>query len=322
MSGRRKRHDRWMQGLSLLILAVVAVLVVRYARSVDWTAVGGALTAYGPGRLAAAAALGALSYLLYGGYELTARAYTGHRLSTGRVLAIAFISYAFNLNLGPLIGAGGIRYRLYSRSGISGGVIARIIAFSLVTNWFGYVVLAGGVLVLGLVALPDSFASGFQSPRVLGYLLLAAAGGYLLACAFGRDRTWTLRRSEFKPPSTSMAILQLAMSAANWLTIAAVLFILLDQRTDYSVVLGVFLMGAIAAAMTHIPAGLGALEAVFLVLLGDRIAHSELIAALLVYRAVYYLTPLLLATIAYIGLESWPRLRETRSRDASSPRSG
>jgi uncharacterized membrane protein YbhN (UPF0104 family) len=293
-----------MRGFSLLILAVVAVLLARYARSVDWPAVGSALVAYRPDRLAAAAALGALSYLLYCGYDLAARTYTGHELSTGRVLAIAFVSYAFNLNLGALVGGGGLRYRLYTRSGIRGGIIAHVIAFSIVTNWLGYLLLAGGVFVLGLLVLPDDFSIGSTSPRILGALMLATAGGYLLACAFVRSRTLKLRGREFTLPSLSLAVLQLVLSTANWLTIAAILFILLGQRIDYPLLLGVVLLGAVAAAMTHIPAGLGALEAVFIVLLGSRIAQADLLAALLAYRALYYLAPLLLAIVVYIAFES------------------
>ena len=79
---------------------------------------------------------------------------------------------------------------------------------------------------------------------------------------------------------------------------------LLQQRIDYPTVLGVLLLAAVAAAVTHIPAGLGALEAIFLAMLGERVAQPELLAALLAYRAIYYLGPLLLAAIAYLAFES------------------
>jgi glycosyltransferase 2 family protein len=309
MAGPGRRHERWMRGLSLLILVVVAVLLARYARAVDWPAVGHALAAYRPGRLITAAALGALSYLLYCGYDVAARAYTGHGLSTRRVIAIAFVSYAFNLNLGALVGGGGLRYRLYTRYGIRGGTIVRIIAFSIVTNWSGYLLLAGGVFVFGLLLLPEGFAVGSTSPRILGALMLATLVGYLLLCAFGHHRTWKLRGTAFAPPSLPLAGVQLALSSANWLAIAAILFILLEQRVDYPSLLGVVLLGAVAAAMTHIPAGLGALEAVFVILLGNRIAQADLLAALLAYRALYYLVPLLVAVVVYVAFESRGRRR-------------
>ena len=298
------RRQRWVRGVSLLILAVVAVLLVRYAGSVDWPAVGTALADYRPRRLAACVGLGALSYLLYCGYDLAARAYSQHRLSTGRVFAIGFISYAFNLNLGALVGGAGLRYRLYTRSGIGGGTIARIVAFSIVTNWSGYLLLAGGVLALGLIDLPDDFVAGSTTPRVIGVLMLATVAGYVLACAVAGGREWRWRKATFVAPSLRLAGVQLALSCANWLVIAGILFLLLGQQIDYALVLGVLLVGAVAAAVTHIPAGLGALEAVFIVLLGDRIAQADLLAALLAYRAVYYLLPLVVAVVAYVVFEA------------------
>jgi hypothetical protein len=60
----------------------------------------------------------------------------------------------------------------------------------------------------------------------------------------------------------------------------------------------------VAGVLTHVPAGLGVLETVFVVLLGDRIPEPELLAALLAYRAIYYLVPLGLAALAWPLLES------------------
>jgi uncharacterized membrane protein YbhN (UPF0104 family) len=139
--------------------------------------------------------------------------------------------------------------------------------------------------------------------------MLVAVVGYLLLCAFGHDRIWKLRGTAFAPPSLPLAGVQLALSSANWLAIAAILFILLEQRVDYPSLLGVVLLGAVAAAMTHIPAGLGALEAVFVILLGNRIAQADLLAALLAYRALYYLVPLLVAVVVYVAFESRGRRR-------------
>ena len=61
--------------------------------------------------LATAAALVLASHLTYASYELIGRRYVGHCLSTGRVLGVGFVSYAFNLNLGSLVGGVGFRLR-------------------------------------------------------------------------------------------------------------------------------------------------------------------------------------------------------------------
>ena len=63
------------------------------------------------------------------------------------------------------------------------------------------------------------------------------------------------------------------------------------------------LVGAVAGLITHVPAGLGVLEAVFVTLLTPEVPKSELLAALLVYRVVHYLIPLAQATVLYVLFE-------------------
>ncbi len=118
------------------------------------------------------------------------------------------------------------------------------------------------------------------------------------------DRPWYVRGHEIRWPPLRLAILQLAVSAANWLTIAAIVFLLLHRRVAFADVLGVMLVAAIAGAVTHIPAGLGVIEIVVLTMLDDRLPQAELVAALLAYRAIYYIGPLLLALLAYARLET------------------
>ena len=101
-----------------------------------------------------------------------------------------------------------------------------------------------------------------------------------------------------------MAALQLVLSATNWMLIGAVVWVLLQHRIDYPSVLGVLLIAAVAGVIAHVPAGLGVLEAVFIALLAHRIPDTELLAALLAYRAIYYLIPLALACGLFIALET------------------
>jgi uncharacterized membrane protein YbhN (UPF0104 family) len=104
-----------------------------------------------------------------------------------------------------------------------------------------------------------------------------------------------------------MALIQLALSTLNWLTIAAVIHALLLQALPYPTVLGVLLVAAIAGVVTHIPAGLGVIEAVFIALAGGIVPRGELLAALLAYRALYYLAPLAVAIVVYLLLEARAR---------------
>lgn len=312
---RRRRLWRWIvRALFAAFLLVVAFLLYRHVRAVDWRAVVAAIAAYDPGVLALAAGLAVLSHLLYTGYDILARAYAGHALKVRRVMGIAFVSYVFNLNLGAMIGSAGFRLRLYSRYGLRPALIARILAFSVTTNWLGYTALAGCMFLAGAVPVPETWSIGTTGMQVLGFALVAAALGYVALCGASRRREWTIRGHEVRLPSLRLALLQLAVSMANWLTIATLVFVLLQQHVAFPAVLGVFLLAAIAGAITHVPAGLGVMEVVFLTLLEDVVPGHELIAALLVYRAIYYIAPLTVAAALYAGFETRARMRQRRAR--------
>ena len=59
----------------------------------------------------------------------------------------------------------------------------------------------------------------------------------------------------------------------------------------------------LAGVIAHVPAGLGVLEAVFVALLGGQVPTEPLLAALLAYRGLYYVAPLLAATLLYAAFE-------------------
>ena len=109
-----------MRAGSWLFLLLVAWLLLHYARGVDWPAVGEALRDYGRWQLVLVLVLTLASYATYACYDIAARRYSGHALSTGRVVAIAATCYAFALSIGALVGGAGLRLRMYARSGLPG----------------------------------------------------------------------------------------------------------------------------------------------------------------------------------------------------------
>ncbi|MBK1686164.1 lysylphosphatidylglycerol synthase domain-containing protein [Rubrivivax gelatinosus] len=305
---RRARAPSWWprarRWLGIAFIVVVGALVAKVARSMDWGAAWDALQRVEPGTLALAAALAAASHALYATYDLIGRQLTGHGLAAPRVAAVGFISYAFNLNLGALVGGFALRYKLYGQLGLAPGVVTRVLGYSLLTNWLGYFVLGGTVLLLRPPALPPDWELGRTALRLLGGALLLAAAGYVALCAFARRRSWRLRGHELVLPPLRVALLQLLLSATNWALIAGVCHVLLGRTLPYPDVLTALLLAAVAGVVTHLPAGLGVIEAVFVALLGARLGQGPVLAALLAYRAVYYLAPLAVATTLYFALEA------------------
>lgn len=310
MKRRHPPRRRYMRWLFFAFLGVVAALLLRYARSVDWASVRRAIAADDAATLASAACLTALSYAIYAGYDLAARRYAHHPLPAWRTAGIAATCYAFSLNLGAVVGSAAFHYRLYMRSGLSAATVHRIVFFSVSTNWAGYLLLAGVLFAAGGVVPPADWRIHAAGLRLLGGTMLALLAVYLTACRRTRGRLVRLRGRRFRLPSPRLALLQIALAACNWATMAAILYVLLDARVAYPAVLGALLSAAVAMAVAHVPVGAGVFEAVFLTLLGPTVAAPELLAALLVYRGFYYLAPLAIAATAYAVFEARHRARK------------
>jgi uncharacterized membrane protein YbhN (UPF0104 family) len=303
---RRRWMTRVLRAVSVLFLLLVAVVLVRYARTVDWHAVAAALAALPPATLAAVAGVTLASYLVYGGYDLAARSYTGHHLPTRRVLAISLSSYAFALNLGALLGGAGLRYRMYARSGLRNGTIGRIVAFVVATNWLGYVALAGVLFAAGTIETPPALRMSPGVLRSLGVAMVAIAAGYLAACAAWRGRTFHIRGHHFRWPSPRLALVQIALAALDWALMGTLLWVLLGPAYPWPLVTATLLLSAVATALLHVPAGLGVAEAVFVAVLAGGVPEPRILAALLAWRAAYYLVPLVAAVAFYAGVEARP----------------
>ncbi|MBK0391375.1 lysylphosphatidylglycerol synthase domain-containing protein [Ramlibacter algicola] len=309
--------SRWKKPLSVLFFAAVGVLLFQYARHIKWGLVWQSLTDLPMLALGAALGLAVASHALYATFDLIGRRYTRHTLKTPIVMAVTFISYTFNLCIGSLVGGVGFRYRLYSRLGLKMGVITRIVTMSMLTNWLGYKLLAGMLFILHPLPLPPSWHMGNHGLQWIGAALVAISAAYLIACWRMGDHTWNWRGHELYLPPPKMAMLQMAISALNWSLMAAIIWVLLQQKLPYVDVLTVLLIGAIAGVVLHVPAGLGVFEAVFIALLSHRIAEEELLAALLGYRALYYILPLAIAGLMYLGMEL--KARRLRKRAHIAP---
>lgn len=308
--------------LTWCFFIAVAVLLVYLARNVEWAEVIATLRDYPLGTLAMGAAIALTSYATYSCFDLLGRAYTGHPMHVREVLPVTFVCYAFNLNMGAIVGGVALRYRLYSRYGLDVPTITRVMSLSMVTNWLGYILLAGSLFSLGLLRLPESWEVGQTGLRVIGIGLLVVAGSYLLACGLSNRRTWHIRGHEIVLPPFGFALLQAALGAANWSLMALLIFLLLPDGAFYPTILAILMVSSIAGVVTHIPAGLGVIEVVFITLLQHQFPQSDIMAALIGYRALYFLLPLALACVVYLILEQQARTRRNDGSVTTVPDNG
>lgn len=305
---RGAQWKRWIShGLGLALLVAVVWFIADRAQKIDWHAVREALLGYPVWTLLAALALATASHAAYASYDLLARRYLAHKIAPLKVWAVGLVSYAVNLNLGAIVGGVGFRWRLYSRLGLDAAQAGRIFVFSLIANWSGYVVLAGLLLASGEFEPPPLFPIGPYVWQGLGVLLLLVAALYIVWCELGRKRKLRLPGVVIDLPPGRVAVGQVALSMLHWLLIGMVIWMLLPRGLPFPAVLGTLLTAAVAGAVIHVPGGLGVIEAVFVAALGDRVPEAALIAALLAYRACFYLLPLAGAVGLHLALEAHAR---------------
>jgi uncharacterized membrane protein YbhN (UPF0104 family) len=309
-----------------IFLLVVGALIVQEARSIEWQKVGLAAKSYAASTLVLAAALAAVSYFIYSCYELLGRYYTGVKLAASAMMSTAFVSFATNQSLGALIGSVGFRIRIYSKLGVEAAQIGRIAGLSIVTNWLGYAAIAGAVFLFGNISLPKEvdMAPGWEIGRSIvrsvGAVLLLLALAYLGLCSWSRKREFTIRKTKIVLPGAGLAFAQLGLSVMHWPVAASVVYVLFQGQVDFVTVLAALLLSSIAVVITHIPAGLGVLEAIFIALLGHRVPTPTILAALLVFRAIYYLAPLLIAALMYLRIETRSRAEKPSNKSKGESR--
>ncbi len=308
MSPAVQRAWAWFKRIAPWALAaIVLTLVARQARTVDWPEVWRALQALSLTQVLVAVGLAWVSHGLVASFDLIGRRLASHPLSVSRTLGTAAICYVFNLNFGALVGGFGMRLRLYLRAGLSASTVAKVIAHSMVTNWLGYLWVAGGVLLLAPPRLPAAWALSDLVLRAIGAAMLALALVYLALCAWSHRRELGWRGHTLALPGARLALLQGLLGGASWMLIGAIVWSLFGGRVDYPLVLGAMLLAAVAGVLTHVPAGLGVLEAVFVATLGGALPATEVLATVLAYRAAYYLLPLAVALPAYAWMEAAAR---------------
>lgn len=292
------------KGFTLVFFVLLAFLIGKQAMTIEWSKVLEAFRSYELTTFMLASALALCCYSVYASYDLIGRYLLKVNLSAGKTWLVSLLSYAFNLNLSSLVGGVAFRYRLYSRFDVSAAEVTKIIGISVATNWLGYLFLAGGLFASGQIDVPDNWGISSVHLQLLGGVFLVVVAAYLTLCKLREGQEYQVKAVKLKVPSIQLALMQLLLACMHWTLMASVIYTFFAGEVSFALVYAVLLVSAVAGAATHVPGGLGVLEAVFLALLSSQLDKSQILGGLFAYRCVFYLLPLALATPVYFGLEA------------------
>jgi len=290
----------------LAALGLALTVLYRRLEGYPWHRLNHDLAAIGPVPVGLAVAATALSYATMIGYDALALTYVEHRMPARRYAAASFVATAFGNTLGAsaLVGAA-LRARVYSAWGLPAFAITRVVGFNLVTLSLG----STALISVGLFWAPPQVMSWLPMPRpvalLAGVALAGAVLGYLAWCGRGKApvsvREWRIDR-----PSRRMGLVQLTVSVSEWLTMAAVLYVLLPSghHLAFGPFAVLFVLATTLGLLSNVPGGLGVVEAVLVLALDGTHPSAGLVAALVAYRMIYFLVPLALAAVVLAVLEA------------------
>jgi glycosyltransferase 2 family protein len=176
--------------------------------------------------------------------------------------------------------------------------IAKLAFVTGLTFWLGNIV----VLSICLLVVPDAATAVDRLPpdvnRALGALGLATLAGYLLWLAprprvIGRNG-WTITL-----PTLRLTALQLGIGVLDLAVTSLAFYILLpaSPAIDFMTLMVIFVTATLLGFISHAPGSLGVFEAAILIAM-PQFEKEELLATLLIFRGLYFVLPLMIATSA------------------------
>lgn len=270
-----------------------------------------AFHAIAPMAIAASVVMTILSYLALTLYDHLALDIVGQRLKWRTAALASFCSYTLSHNLGlSLLTGGSARFRIYGAAGLRASDIARVIASASLAFWGGVVTMAGVLMTVHPVMLRlGDVTIGHMLQRVIGVAILGLAT--LLLLALGRlPRAIRLFGWTLALPTRRQAVAQIGIACIDLMMASAALFILVPHASIslYPLFFLSYALAIILTLISHVPGGIGVFEAVMLAGLPD-VDRPSLLAALVAYRAIYYIIPLIIAVvlIAFHEGRAWRR---------------
>jgi glycosyltransferase 2 family protein len=295
---RKKSGLSWLAAaISVAIVVIAASTLLHVFREIEFGKVASALKAQSSKDLLFSCTFIGAGYLALTCYDVFALRTIGRTDVPYRVAALAsFTSYTIGHNFGAAIFTTGvIRYRIYSTLGLNVGEITRIALITALTYWLG----TAFVLGLGMALEPGAAGAIDRLPaainRLIGLFALIAIVGYVLWLlprprSIGRSRWW------IRLPGPASTVLQIGIGAVELTVVALAMYVLLPAQPpiNFFSLMVVFVAAMLIGVISYVPGSLGVMEAAMFIGL-PQFRREDLLAALLTFRVLYFLIPLVVA---------------------------
>lgn len=255
-----------------------------------------------------------VGYIALSSYDYLALCYIKHKISMWKWVFAGFIGFSVSNNAGHAIVSGGaIRYRLYTRWRIKASEIIKMVTFS----GFTYLVACFFLIIIGYAITPDdAFGDGVASKITTTIVALGSLVGlviYLTASVLYK-KSINIKGIKLKMPPLNMSLAQIFIGSIDILMASLVLYFTLIHFVDipFNTFIGAYIIAQILGVYSQVPGGLGVFELVFSNIIPGTENQAMLFGALIAYRIIYYLLPLIISAIALISYEGYLGYRQNQ----------
>ncbi|BBP79027.1 membrane protein [Pseudomonas sp. Ost2] len=261
------------------------------------------------------------------GYEWSASRYADVHLPAKTLALGGFTAFAIGNAIGlSLLSGGSVRYRLYARNGLGAAEVARMTLFASLSLGCALPPLAALATLSNLPAAAEAlhlpaYLLGAIAVAILALFALLAVGIYrrrLPEQPIPNNLLVKVGRRTLRLPSARLTLLQLVITALDVAAAATVLYLLLPEAPPFGAFLLVYLLALAAGVLSHVPGGVGVFEAILLAAFANELGAAPLAAALLLYRLIYVLLPLLLACLTLLSTEAQRLIASRQSMRVAS----
>ncbi len=292
--------------LSVIIVCVALSVMYNTLQTISFSDVTSTVQELSYSSLLLGFAITTVSYFIVTGYDVVALRHIQRRIPYSRAALSAFLASTFGNNIGFAILTGtSLRYRIYSPVGLTALDIAGVSTMCALTTILGMSFVFSIAMLMGS---GDFSPEGIPIPasylKSVSIVLLSLIGGYIVYSMFRpitfRSQNWT-----FRMPGAKTVAAQIVLATTNLSLVATLIFVLLPENTNvaYMGFLGVFAMALIAGSASNVPGGIGVFESVILLGLPE-ISPAALLGSILLFRCIYYLTPLGIAALLLVYHEA------------------
>jgi uncharacterized membrane protein YbhN (UPF0104 family) len=257
------------------------------------------------------------SFLAIAAQEYLALKTAGRPLPFSIAALGGFVAQSIGHSSGFSVAVGaGLRYRLYSMFGARFSEVAKAQASFSGTIGVALLLQIATAMLLHPGLLDHQVELPHNLTRGIGIGLAAICLALLAVTAWRRHLDLFGRRIDL-PPLRYVAP-QLVCSMIDIACLAAAAYALLPPglHADYPAVLGIAVVSLTIGIASSVPGGLGVFESSVLLLMAPSSPSltALTVAALVAFRALYYLAPLVLGLIALGLIELWRRKRARRHK--------